>query len=189
MTKLPAGLIPNDNSIEIFADPQNFGKCFFISNGEIKPFELLPPKTINSLYKELDADRKAIGAMFEMKLEGWMEMVELYNYCNRGALDGIADISESGCKTREYVACGRKGKCPGEGKVCSPLIINEQRITYREIECLRHIGKGLTYKQISVEMGFRSITAVNSLIDRLRDKLQCTSNVEIALKVKELGIV
>jgi len=189
MTKLPSGLIPADSNIEIFADPENFGKCYFMTKGEIKPFNLLPFMIMGNLCKELRDDKKAIDGLKSMGITGGMEMLEHYNYCNRGALDGTADITIAGCKTREYVACGRKGKCVGEGKVCSPLVVNGSHISYRELECLRLIGAGLTYKRITEEMGFRSITAVNSLIDRLRDKLQCTSNVEIALKVKELGIV
>lgn len=186
---LPSGLMPTDSNIEIFADPENFGKCYFISQGEIKPFTYLPGEILANLCSELLDDKKAMAGLKQMGFVEGMNMLEQYNYCNRGALDGTADITIAGCKTREYVACGRKGKCSGEGKVCSPLIVNGSQITFRELECLRLIGTGLTYKRIAVEMGFRSITAVNSLIDRLRDKLQCTSNIEIALKVKELGIV
>ena len=189
MTKLPSGLMPNDSNIEIFADPENFGKCYFATRGEIKPFAFLPSDVLNNLCSELLEDKKAMAALKVMGHTEGVGMLEQYNYCNRGALDGTADITIAGCKTREYVACGRKGKCSGEGKVCSPLVVNGSQISYRELECLRLIGIGLTYKRIRAEMGFRSVTAVNSLIDRLRDKLQCTSNIEIALKVKELGIV
>ena len=189
MTKLPSGLMPNDSNIEIFADPENFGKCYFMTKGEIKPFSLLPHNVLDNLCNELVDDKRAIAGLKAMGLTEGMGMLEHYNFCNRGALDGTADISIAGCKTREYVACGRRGKCVGEGKVCSPLVVNGSHISYRELECLRLIGIGLTYKRIATEMGFRSVTAVNSLIDRLRDKLQCASNIEIALKVKELGIV
>jgi DNA-binding CsgD family transcriptional regulator len=189
MVKLPSGLLPTDKSIEIFADPYNFGKCYFISEGEIKEFKFLDSKTLMDLCDELREDTRAMAALKQMGFTEGMSMLEQYNYCNRGALDGTADISVTGCKTREYVACGRKGRCIGEGKVCSPLRINGESITFRELECLRLIGVGLTYKRIREEMGFKRVTAVNSLIDRLRDKLQCCSNVEIALKVKELGIV
>lgn len=189
MHKLPAGLMPTDRNIEIFADPENFGKCYFISHGEILPFKFLPHDTMMNLHEELRNDTRAMMALRLMGSDEGMSMLEQYNYCNRGALDETADISVSGCKTREYVACGRRGRCIGEGKVCSPVTINGEHISFRELECLRLIGIGLTYKRIRAEMGFRHVTAVNSLIDRLRDKLQCASNVEIALKVKELGIV
>jgi DNA-binding CsgD family transcriptional regulator len=181
--------MPSDSNIEIFADPYNFGKCYFIQHAEIKPFNFLPWDVLEDLCSELLHDRKAMEGMRAMGYTSEPEMLELYNYCNRGSLDSIADISASGYKTREYVDCGRHGKCPGEGKVCTPVVINGSHITYRELECLKLIGEGLPYKRIKIEMGFRQVTAVNSLIGRLRDKLQCSSNVEIAIKAKEMGIV
>lgn len=181
--------MPNDGNIEIFADPDNFGKCFWISKGQVHTFMNLPFNILSDLCDELLSDKKAIAAMRVMGIKDENEMLELYNYCNRGKLDSIPDISSTGKKTREYVVCGRKGHCPGEGKVCSPLSINGSRITHRELECLELIGSGLTYKRITTQMGFRHETAVNSLTDRLRDKLQCCNNTEIALKVRELGIV
>ena len=189
MNKLPSGLMPSDSNIEIFADPYNFGKCYFMQNGEIQPFNFLPWDILYDLTSELLHDTKAMEGIKAMGYHDENEMLELYNFCNRGSLDNVADISSSGCKTREYVDCGRHGKCPGEGKVCTPVIVNGSQITHRELECLRLIGEGLPYKQIRLEMGFRKVTAVNSLIGRLRDKLQCNSNVEIALKAKEMGVV
>jgi DNA-binding CsgD family transcriptional regulator len=189
MTKLPSGLMPTDSNIEIFADPYNFGKCYFIREGEIQPFEFLPLAVLDDLCSELLADPKAMSSLRQMGFEEGIRMLEQYNYCNRGALDGTADISTSGSKTREYVDCGRRGKCAHEGKICTPISVNGSHITCRELECLRLIGEGLAYKQIKIEMGFRQVTAVNSLIGRLRDKLQCTNNVGIALKAKELGLV
>jgi len=189
MDKLPSGLTPTDHSIEIFADPENFGKCFWISEGKTNNFWELPLHIIDDLRDELSSDTKALKGLRLMGLSTEAGMLEQYNYCNRGKLDGVPDISTNGKLTKEYVECGRKGKCAGESKVCSPLLINGSRITFRELECLKLIGIGLTYKRITIEMGFRRETAVNSLIDRLRDKLQCGNNVEIALKVKELGLV
>lgn len=189
MNNLPAGLMPTDKSIEIFADPDNFGKCLWINQGKTQLFWELPLDTIDDLRDELSSDTKALKGLHMMGLSTEGAMLEQYNFCNRGRLDGIPDITATGKMTKEYVDCGRKGKCKGENKVCSPIVVNGSRITFRELECLKLIGVGLTYKRITVEMGFRRETAVNSLIDRLRDKLQCMNNVEIAIKVKELGFV
>ena len=189
MEKLPCGILPADRTIEFFADPENFGKCYWISQGMTHKFYDLPLEIIDDLRDEILSDTKSITVMRHMGITSEREMLEQYNYCNRGRLDGVPDITTSGRKTKEFFDCGRKGKCPGEGKVCSSLMINGSHISYREFECLKLIGIGLTYKRITVEMGFRRETAVNSLIDRIRDKLQCNNNTEIALKVKELGIV
>ena len=189
MCNLPSGILPTDHSIEFFADPSEFGKVLWISEGKTRHFRELPLHILDDLRDELLSDTVALKGLRLMGVITEDEMLEHYNYCNRGMLDGVPDISETGRKTKEYVECGRRGHCPGENKVCSPLMINGSRITFREHECLKLIGIGLTYKRITIEMGFRRETAVNSLIDRIRDKLQCSNNVEIALKVKELGIV
>lgn len=188
MNHLPAGILPYDDNINIFADPENFGKCFWISKGVTRRFGELPLQTLYDLHDELLSDTRALKGMRLMGVTGDDEMLEHYNYCNRGRLDKIPDITASGKKTKEFFDCGRRGTCPGRGEVCSELCINGSRITHREFECMRLIGVGLTYKRITIEMGFRRETAVNSLIDRIRDKLQCANNVEIAIRVKELGI-
>jgi DNA-binding CsgD family transcriptional regulator len=196
MNALPAGLLPRDHNIEIFADPYNFGKCYFLHDGEVKDFSQMPHDLMLNLTDELKDD---LHAMAGLKLMGYdidapgtrtaMAMIEQYNYCNRGAFDNIPDIFTNGKKTREFVDCGCRGRCPGEGKVCSPVVVDGEHITHRELECAMLIGRGMPYKRIGTEMGFHKVTAVNSLIGRLRDKLHCASNTEIAIKVKELGFV
>ena len=187
--KLPAGMLPTDKNIEFFADPQTFGKVFWISEGRTRLFKELPLRIMDDLRDELLSDTRALKGLRMMGLSSEDEMLEQYNYCNRGKLDEKPNITASGIKSKEFVECGHRGKCSGEGRVCSPLLINGSRITFRELECLKLIGIGMTYKRITIEMGFRRETAVNSLIGRLRVKLQCASNIEIALKVKELGLI
>lgn len=188
MNKLPSGILPTDRNIEIFADPENFGKCLWISEGKTKMFWELPLEILDDLRDELSSDTKALKGLRLMGLSSEAAMLEQYNFCNRGNLDSVPDILPTGQKTKEYVECGRKGRCPGENKVCSPLFINGSRITFRELDCLK-LNTGLTYQQIAVEMGFRRVTAVNSLFARLHDKFQCNNNVELALKAKELRLV
>lgn len=189
MNTLPCGIMPADNGIEIFADPENFGKCFYISNGTTRSFWELPLDVLDDLRDELSSDTRALKGLHLMGLSTEAQMLEQYNYCNRGMLDNVPDILPNGKKTKEYVNCSHRGRCAGEDKVCSPVCIKGEHITHREFECLKHIGTGHTYKEITVEMGFRRETAVNSLIYRLRYKLNCRNNVEIALKCKDFGIV
>ena len=86
--------------------------------------------------------------------------------------------------------CGRKGKCIGENKVCSPLRINGEQITFREFDCMKCMGSGITTcDELIVALGFKSYTAVNSLAKRVREKLGCKNTAEIVYKVKELGLV
>lgn len=186
---IPAGFLPSDTRIEFFADPENFGRLYFATQGKVMPFSALPHEVMEDLRDELLSDTRALKGLRMMGITDEAEMLEMYNYCNRGRLSSTGDISAQGIKTKEFVDCGRRERCVGEGKVCNCLTINGSRITHRELECLRLIAQGLSYKHICLEMGFRRETAVNSLIDRLRDKLSCGSQVEIAIKVREVGLV
>lgn len=185
---LPAGLLPGDVNIEIFASPTRFGKCLFVQNGTTKPFHELPLIVIAMLCPECFENKKAVKALKMMGIKQ-EAMVEQYNYCNRGRLDSTPDVSTSGKLTKEFVDCGRRGKCSGENLVCSQLVIEGSKITHRERECLVHLGKSLKDQQIMSEMGFNSITAVNSLMQRLREKTGCKDRTEMAMKAREIGII
>ena len=181
---LPSGLLPHDCNIELFANPDQFGKCYWIQNGITRPFHELPIQVIVSLYTELYIDRKAVKALNQMGITKESEMLETYNFCNRGRLDGIPDISAAGKMTTEFVDCGRHGHCAGEGKVCSMM-----GLTFREHECLSLNCKGHDYRQIKSDMGFRSQAAVNSLMSRCRSKLGAKDKTELLIKSIQIGII
>jgi len=189
MESLPAGLAPSDKNIEFFADPTHFGKLFWVSEGVVHNFRDLPLHILDDLRDELLSDTRALTGMRMMGITDESEQIEQYNYCNRGKLSSDPDITITGKKKKEYVDCGRRGHCPAENKICSQLMINGSKITHRELQCLKLIGVGLPYKIICTEMGFRRETAVVSLIYRLRDKLQCSNQTEIAIKVREVGLI
>lgn len=185
--QLPAGLLPGDMNIELFAHPKDFGKCLFLKNGEVKPFHELPLNVLPALYRECLQDKRAVKGL---KLMGIKEVnwVEQYNYCNRGRLDGITDISTGGKTTIEFVDCERRGHCPGEGLCCKQLSINGERITNRERQCLKLLSQGRTDKEIRREMGFHSQASVNSLMERLRNKTHVNRRSEMAIIAKEAGL-
>ncbi len=186
-SEIPAGLLPEDCNIEIFANPKHFGKCLFVQYGTTKSFHELPLLVVSSLYQECFNDEKAVKAMEEMGIPP-EDMVEFYNHCNRGALNGIPDIYQSGKMTREHYNCGRRGKCIGEGRVCK-LDIAGTKFTPRELECIRLNSEGNDYDQIKSEMGFRSKTAVNSLMSRCRTKLHAKDRTELLIKSQQIGII
>lgn len=180
---LPSGLLPGDLNIEIFANPTEFGKCLFVQNGQTKPFHELPLTILPRLYNDCFENKKAVKGLRAMGVKT-DAMVEQFNYCNRGRLDGTPDISTSGKLTTEFVDCGRHGRCKGEGLVC-----NLMGLTFRELQCLRLNNNGKDYSQIKNEMGFKSHTAVNSLMQRLRDKLNAKDKTELLIKSYAIGIV
>lgn len=182
--ELPAGLLPEDCNIELFASPTEFGKCYWLQYGHTKPFHELPIQVIVSLYHELFTDKKAVKGLAGMGITKDNEMLEQYNYCNRGKLDSKPDITPSGRLRKDYFDCGRHGKCPGEGKVCSMY-----GLTLRERQCLELNGQGKSYKEIKVLMGFKNQLPVNSLMSRLRSKLDASSKTDLLIKSRQLGIV
>ena len=184
---LPAGLLPEDCNIELFADPENFGKCYWLQYGHTRPFHELPIQVIVALYHELFIDRKAVKALNAMGITKDNEMLEHYNFCNRGKLDSTPDITTSGKLNKEFFDCGRRGQCPGEGKVCK-LTLNGIKLTYRELQCLRYTVKGKDYKQIASEMGFNNTLPVNSLMSRLREKFGAGSKSALIIMSQQLGI-
>lgn len=185
---IPAGLLPEDCNIELFANPTEFGKCYWLQYGQTRPFHELPVQVIVELYRELFLDKKAVKGLNGMGITKDNEMVEQYNFCNRGKLDSKPDITESGKLNKEYFDCGRHGKCPGEGKVCK-LEFGGVKITHRELQCLRLNSKGKSYAEIRCEMGFNSQNSVNSLMSRLRDKFSATSKTDLLVKSRQFGMV
>lgn len=181
---LPAGLLPEDCNIELFANPNQFGKCYWIQNGTTRPFHELPIQITASLYSELYLDRNALKGLKLMGITKESEMLEFYNFCNRGKLDSTPDISTSGKLTKEFFDCGRHDNCPGDGKVCG-----RYGLTFRERQCLKLHGLGRTYDQIKSEMGFRSTTAVNSLTSRLKSKCNASNKTELSIYAHQIGII
>jgi DNA-binding CsgD family transcriptional regulator len=181
---LPAGLLPEDCNIELFADPENFGKCYWLQNGQSRQFCELPIQIIVSLYAELFKDQKALQGLKLMGIVKDSEMLETYNYCNRGKLDSTPDISTEGKLHKEFFDCGRHDKCPGDGKVCGMY-----GLTFRERQCLRLNAVGLNYQQIKSGMGFKSVIAVNSLMSRCRSKLGANNKIELLIKSQQFGII
>lgn len=187
--ELPAGILPDDSNVEFFAKPGVFGKVYFMQYGQTKSFSELPERYIPSLYEECFLDKVAVKAMELMGVKREY-MVEQYNYCNRGRLDPVPDIvSGTNRKTREFVDCGRRGKCVGEGKVCKPFVIDGSKITHRERECMVLNANNKKRKEIMKEMGFKTINAVNSLMQRIRLKTGCKDRADMALKAKEWGLI
>lgn len=180
---LPAGILPEDCNIELFANPEHFGKCLFIQNGKTKPFHELPTEVLPYLYNECFSDKKAVETL---RLMGVMpeHLVEHYNFCNRGKLDSIPDISESKKLHKEYFDCGNHDKCIGDGIVCG-----KTGLTFRERQCLKLAGLGKSYEQIKSEMGFKNKTAVNSLMSRLKEKCNVDNKTELSIYARKLGVI
>ena len=180
---LPAGLLPEDCNIELFADPENFGKCYWLQNGEVKQFCELPTKQYNRILSECYKDETAKNALLKHGIDA-KDLAEHYSFCNFGKLDSIPDLPQFGRVNKEFFDCGKHDSCPFNEKVCG-----KNGLTFRERQCLRLNSLGKDYRQIKSEMGFRSQTAVNSLMTRCRMKLGVRNKTELLLKSQQLGII
>jgi DNA-binding CsgD family transcriptional regulator len=176
MCTLPAGLI--DSRTEIFAVAPFKVKC--INEGTVKSIHDLPAETLCMLKREMYADKKALKGLKMLAITEEIEMLEAYNHCKRGAFDKVADISGH-ILTSEAYECGMKGKCKAEGFLCKPVEVNGEKLTQRESQCLRLIGQGLTYKDIQKELCYSTVVSVNSLIQRLYEKIGVSDKAKVAL--------
>ncbi|SDG59361.1 DNA-binding response regulator, NarL/FixJ family, contains REC and HTH domains [Lentzea fradiae] len=61
-------------------------------------------------------------------------------------------------------------------------------LSRREIETMRHIGAGLTYRQVARRMGLSEAT-VGTYARRIREKLNAATKVEMVVNAMEFGYV
>lgn len=173
---LPAGLI--DINAEVFAVSIFKVKC--THDGVVKALHDLPADKLTMLKHEMYSDKKALKGLKMLGITEESEMLEAYNHCKRGAFDRVPDVAGH-ILTSEAFECGMKGKCKAEGYCCKPVEVNGERLTQRESQCLRLIGQGLTYKQIQRELCYTTVVSVNSLVQRLYDKIGISDKAKVAI--------
>jgi DNA-binding NarL/FixJ family response regulator len=61
-------------------------------------------------------------------------------------------------------------------------------LSRREIETMRHIGDGLTYRQVARRMGLSEAT-VGTYARRIREKLNAATKIEMVMNAMEFGYV
>ncbi|HEX7309070.1 helix-turn-helix transcriptional regulator [Lentzea sp.] len=91
----------------------------------------------------------------------------------------VADLVAALHRLAAEVVTGRAGHAqPQRG---APL-------SRREIETMRHIGDGLTYRQVARRMGLSEAT-VGTYARRIREKLNAATKVEMVVNAMEFGYV
>jgi DNA-binding CsgD family transcriptional regulator len=171
---LPAGL--EDKGVEIYLHK---GNLRVISNGRILPFELLSEEIREAFVQSMLANKAAlISLKNDFGLEDPEAMLIQYVKCNFGNFDGVADMDEDGMIAQECWNCGRRGECPGEGKVCSRLQGPKGLLTKRETEIFFLLIDGKSHKMIADHFGTHIQTIQTQLKD-IREKLDCHSSIEV----------
>lgn len=148
---LPAGL--EDKGVEIYL---HNGEIRVLYAGRVISFTELPEEIRDVFVSHMMANKVALACLkndFGMTDAG--EMLEQYVKCNFGNFDGQPDMSEDGITVAECWDCGKRGNCPGEGRVCSRLAGKNGILTKRETEIFFEIIDGKLDKEIATISGFR----------------------------------
>lgn len=142
---LPPGLL--DGSIEFFIHEREI-KCLY--EGTVWKFESFPAEVIAVIEDDMLKNPKALKALADWDITDPNDQIRQYIGCRFGGFDYNADISGDGkVQYAEYVNCGRRGKCPYEGKLCASIQVEHGLLTPREIDVLKLIGQGLLDKEIT----------------------------------------
>ncbi len=94
-----------------------------------------------------------------------------------------AEITELVAALHRLAAEVVAGRTPGR-----PPAPRRTPLSRREIETMRHIGDGLTYRQVARRMGLSEAT-VGTYARRIREKLNAATKIEMLINAMEFGYV
>lgn len=148
-------------------------------NGRPIPFELLREDIQDAFLAHMLANKPAIECLKkDFQMTDAKEMLKQYVMCNFGNFDFIPDMDEDGTIFPECWDCGKRGSCPGEGKVCGRIVGPNGILTRRETEIFFLLIKGMPHKQIADHFNTHIQTIQTQLKD-MREKLGCHSSIEV----------
>jgi DNA-binding CsgD family transcriptional regulator len=172
--RLPAGL--EDGGVEIYIYK---GELRALYKGKTMAYDKLPliirSKFCRRLFKDFTA---CLSLQNDFLLTDPKEMLNMWLRCNFGAFSNNRDMDYDGSIHPHAYDCGNRGKCPGEGKVCS--YPSGQNGTLAKCEAhvyFMHI-KGKVNKEIADELNISEST-VETHLQRIRLKLGCNNCREV----------
>ena len=171
---LPAGL--RDAGIEIY---HHKGDLFCVYQGKQYLFEELPEDLHEIIEIQLINDPVALNSLeTDMGILDSNEMLRQFVLCNYGGFDMSPDLTKEGKSELEFWDCGRRGKCPGEGRVCKLPTGPGGALTPRELMVVRWVAKGLPDKLIAQRMDI-TINSVKTYLCRIRAKIHAYNRIDI----------
>lgn len=179
----PAGLLPSDESVEIFADRKE-KKAFFISKGRSLSIDELPNDFKRSLLQKMLRDKPA---MKEIGHLGYSEAIKRYAFCLYGSLDHVPDFHEGELSDAENFRCGKNCTCL-KWKFKSITTINGRKITPRQLEIIELLRAGLPGKQIADRLNIELAT-LNNHKQAIMLKLDAHCTADIINKSIEQNII
>ncbi|TXI15565.1 MAG: helix-turn-helix transcriptional regulator [Pedobacter sp.] len=146
--KLPAGLV--DNGVEFFVY-QNEIRC--LHQGKTYTFENIPAQILEIIKEDMLKNPKALKALADWDITDPDAQFRQYIICRFGGFDQNPDITADGMIIHsEYIECGRRGKCPHEGKLCASIQLKNGILSRRDLEVLKLIGQAKLDKEVCAEL-------------------------------------
>jgi DNA-binding CsgD family transcriptional regulator len=171
---LPAGLV--DKKLEIFI---HHNDLFVLYDERKTSFELLHADIQDCFLQHMLANKPAIVSLQkDFCLTDAKAMLIQYIKCNFGNFDNVPDMDEDGTIHSECWNCGRRGTCPGEGKVCGRIQGPNGLLTKRETEIFFLLVDGKSHKMIGDFFGTH-IQTIETQLKYMREKLGCHSSIEV----------
>lgn len=151
--KIPAGVMPGDSNIELFADRQT-RKVYFTRNGETKPFAQIPGIIKGKLLEKLLNDDKAMSDLNHLTAN---EALEEYAFCLYGSADHLPDVGVDGeLQNTDNFRCGNQCKCLlWDSK---RIDFNGYNLTGKQIRLIDLLKTGQPDKSIALELGIAQVT-------------------------------
>jgi DNA-binding CsgD family transcriptional regulator len=181
---LPAGLESKDLEIYIHK-----GHLHVLYNSLVIHFEQLPEEIKDLFAQHMMANKAAISSLKnDFGLTDASEMLIQYLKCNFGNFDMIPDMDEEGTIYPVCWDCGKRGECPGEGKICSRIVGPNGILEKAETEIYFMLIAGMSHKMIADKRG-KHIQTIEGQLRDMRAKLGSHSSIEVmgfALKRKHI---
>ena len=138
-----------NNSLEIFV-VESVVKA--IHSGKVIDFTEMPLGVIELLKEHMRKDEKVLLALHDMHPFSEWARLEQFAKCRFGGLDHQADFKEGIFQDGEYWDCPVRSSCPHNGVICKLPVINDHRLTDKEVEIMQLSTTELTNDIIAEKM-------------------------------------
>ena len=181
--RIPAGVMPNDYSTELFGC-RTTGKVFAFSGGNTIPFHELCPSKISQIEERLLADPIALESLKHMS---WDDAVEKYSFCIFGSADSEADICLNGeLKEADNFICS--GNCMCLKWASKKITVDGQQLTVRQLEIAQLLATDKTDKEIADDLGI-SVSTLDTHKKQLFEKCNVVSKTSLVVKLINQKII
>ena len=181
--QVPAGVLPQDVSVEIFADRIK-KKAYFITKGRSLSIEELPKNLKRDLLVKLLQDKPALKELGKL---GYSEAIRRYAFCLYGTLDHVPDYHQGKLSDAENFRCGKNCTCL-KWKFKNIRTRDGQVITARQLQIIELIREGKPGKQIAAELNIK-LPTLNNHKQAIMAKLNAQNSTDMVNKAIEQNII